>query len=170
MKKAIFPGSFDPFTLGHHSIVKRALVFMDGVIVGVGIHNGKQGLIPVEKRVEMIRRLYADEPRVKVEAYSGLTVDFAREQGAEFIVRGIRSVKERSFCLPNRSWLQSARVWYGNCCIMVRMSACSCRKEWNYEKNNPLGRPDSLLFFNRPITGTEQPQLCQVGCTQVADG
>ena len=94
MKKAIFPGSFDPFTLGHHSIVKRALAFMDGVIVGVGIHNGKQGLIPVEKRVEMIRRLYADEPRVKVEAYSGLTVDFAREQGAEFIVRGIRSVKD----------------------------------------------------------------------------
>ena len=94
MKKAIFPGSFDPFTLGHHSIVKRALTFMDEVIVGIGINEGKHGLIPVEKRVEMIRCLYADEPRVKVEAYSGLTVDFAREQGAEFIVRGIRTVKD----------------------------------------------------------------------------
>ena len=94
MKKAIFPGSFDPFTLGHHSIVKRALSFMDEVIVGIGINEGKQCLIPVEKRVDMIRRLYADEPRVKVEAYSGLTVDFAREQGAEFIVRGIRTVKD----------------------------------------------------------------------------
>ena len=94
MKKAIFPGSFDPFTLGHHSIVKRTLAFMDEVIVGIGINEGKQCLIPVEKRVDMIRRLYADEPRVKVEAYSGLTVDFAREQGAEFIVRGIRTVKD----------------------------------------------------------------------------
>ena len=94
MKKAIFPGSFDPFTLGHHSIVKRALSFMDEVIVGIGINEGKRSLIPVEKRVDMIRRLYADEPRVKVEAYSGLTVDFAREQAAEFIIRGIRTVKD----------------------------------------------------------------------------
>ena len=94
MKKAIFPGSFDPFTLGHHSIVKRALTFMDEVIVGIGINEGKRSLIPVEKRVDMIRRLYADEPRVKVEAYSGLTVDFAREQAAEFIIRGIRTVKD----------------------------------------------------------------------------
>ena len=94
MKKAIFPGSFDPFTLGHHSIVKRALTFMDEVIVGIGINEGKRSMIPVEKRVDMIRRLYADEPRVKVEAYSGLTVDFAREQAAEFIIRGIRTVKD----------------------------------------------------------------------------
>lgn len=94
MKKAIFPGSFDPFTLGHHSIVKRTLAFMDEVIVGIGINEGKQCLLPVEKRVEMIRKLYADEPRLKVMAYSGLTVDFAQEQGAQFIVRGIRSVKD----------------------------------------------------------------------------
>lgn len=94
MKKAVFPGSFDPFTLGHHSIVKRALSFMDEVIVGIGINEGKRSLIPVEKRVDMLRRLYADEPRVKVEAYSGLTVDFAREQAAEFIIRGIRTVKD----------------------------------------------------------------------------
>ena len=67
---------------------------MDEVIVGIGINEGKRSLIPVEKRVDMIRRLYAYEPRVKVEAYSGLTVDFAREQAAEFIIRGIRTVKD----------------------------------------------------------------------------
>ena len=94
MKRAIFPGTFDPFTLGHHSIVKRTLTFMDEVIVGIGINEGKHCLIPVEKRVEMIRQLYADEPRVKVMAYSGLTVDFAQEHEAGFIVRGIRSVKD----------------------------------------------------------------------------
>ena len=62
MKKAIFPGSFDPFTLGHHSIVKRTLAFMDEVIVGIGVNEGKQCLLPAEKRVEMIRKLYADAP------------------------------------------------------------------------------------------------------------
>ena len=94
MKKAIFPGTFDPFTLGHHSIVKRTLAFVDEVIVGIGFNEGKKGFLPLEKRVEMIRALYADEPRVKVLPYSGLTVDFAREQGADMIVRGIRSVKD----------------------------------------------------------------------------
>lgn len=94
MKRAIFPGSFDPFTLGHHSIVKRTLAFVDEVIVGIGFNEGKKGFLPLEKRVEMIRSLYADEPRVKVLPYSGLTVDFAREQEADVIVRGIRSVKD----------------------------------------------------------------------------
>ena len=94
MKKAIFPGTFDPFTLGHHSIVKRTLTFMDEVIIGIGINENKRCLLPIEKRLEGIRRLYADEPKVKVMAYSGLTVDFAQEQGAEFIVRGIRTVKD----------------------------------------------------------------------------
>jgi len=94
MRKAIFPGSFDPFTLGHHSIVKRALTFVDEIIIGIGINEGKQCLMSVEKRVESICKLYAAEPRVKVMAYSGLTVDFASEQGATFIVRGIRTVKD----------------------------------------------------------------------------
>ena len=94
MKKAIFPGTFDPFTLGHHSIVKRALGFMDEVIIGIGINENKSCLMPVEKRLESISKLYKDEPRVKVLAYRGLTVDFAEEQGAGFIVRGIRTVKD----------------------------------------------------------------------------
>lgn len=94
MKLAIFPGSFDPFTLGHYSIVKRTLAFMDEVIVGIGINEDKRCLMSVEKRVESIRKLYVDEPRVKVLAYSGLTVDFAHEQGAGVIIRGIRTVKD----------------------------------------------------------------------------
>ena len=94
MKRAIFPGSFDPFTLGHHSIVKRALAFMDEIIIGIGINEDKRCLMPVEKRVESIRKLYAEEPRVKVLSYRGLTVDFAQEQGAGVIIRGIRTVKD----------------------------------------------------------------------------
>ena len=94
MRKAIFPGTFDPFTLGHHSIVKRTLGFMDEVIIGIGYNDQKHCLLPIEKRLESIRKVYADDPRVKVLAYSGLTVDFAQEQGAGFMVRGIRSVKD----------------------------------------------------------------------------
>ncbi len=94
MRKAIFPGTFDPFTIGHFSVVKRALTFMDEVIIGIGVNDSKRTHFPIEKRVEMIRNLYADEPRVKVEAYAGLTVDFAKECGARFIVRGIRTVRD----------------------------------------------------------------------------
>ena len=94
MKKAIFPGTFDPFTIGHFSVVKRALTFMDEVVIGIGINDSKRTWFPTEKRVEMISNLYADEPRIKVAAYSGLTIDFARECGAQFIVRGIRTVHD----------------------------------------------------------------------------
>ena len=94
MKRAIFPGTFDPFTIGHHSIVKRALTFMDEIVIGIGINEGKKNCISTEKRLEMIRMLYADEPRVKVEAYSDLTIDFAKRQDASFIVRGIRTVRD----------------------------------------------------------------------------
>lgn len=94
MKKAIFPGTFDPFTIGHFSVVKRALTFMDEVVIGIGINDSKRTWFPTEKRVEMISKLYADEPRIKVASYSGLTIDFARECGARFIVRGIRTVRD----------------------------------------------------------------------------
>lgn len=94
MRKAIFPGSFDPFTKGHHSVVTRALTFMDEIIIGIGVNENKRSYFPVEKRVAMIKDLYKDEPRITVKAYSGLTTDFAKENGAEFIVRGIRCVKD----------------------------------------------------------------------------
>lgn len=94
MKKAIFPGTFDPFTVGHFSVVKRALTFMDEIVIGIGVNDSKRTLFPTERRLEMIRALYADEPRISVEAYTGLTVDFARERGAGFIIRGIRTVHD----------------------------------------------------------------------------
>lgn len=94
MNRAIFPGTFDPFTIGHESIVRRALTFTDEVIIAIGINEQKHSLFPVEKREQMIRDLYKDELRVKVMSYSNLTVDFAHEVGANTIIRGIRTVKD----------------------------------------------------------------------------
>ncbi|MGL4853259.1 MAG: pantetheine-phosphate adenylyltransferase [Phocaeicola sp.] len=94
MKRALFPGTFDPFTIGHYSVVERALSFMDEVIIGIGINEKKKTYFSTEERLEMIRQLYANEPRVKIEAYSSLTIDFAKEHEAQFIVRGIRTVRD----------------------------------------------------------------------------
>ena len=94
MKRAIFPGTFDPFTIGHYSVVKRALTFMDEIIIGIGVNEKKHTWFPTEKRVRMIEKLYADNPRIRVEAYYGLTVDFARMREAQFIIRGIRTVHD----------------------------------------------------------------------------
>lgn len=94
MRKAIFPGTFDPFTIGHYSVVQRALTFMDEVVIGIGINENKNTYFPIEKRVDMIRKFYKNEPRIKVESYDCLTIDFARQVDAQFIIRGIRTVKD----------------------------------------------------------------------------
>lgn len=91
----VFVGTFNPFTVGHDSIVRRALPLFDRLVIGVvGDHVQKPGLPSAEERVEAIASVYADEPRVIVKPYYGLAVDFAREQGARFIVKGVRSVKD----------------------------------------------------------------------------
>jgi len=90
-KIAVFPGSFDPYTRGHHDIVQRALPLFDRVIVAIGINNEKRGMFPVEQRVAWIEALYKDENRVETCTYEGLTVDFCRERGARFIIRGVRN-------------------------------------------------------------------------------
>jgi pantetheine-phosphate adenylyltransferase len=93
-KIAIFPGTFDPFTLGHLSLVDRGLQLVDEIIVAIGINMDKKAIFTTEQRLEMISRLFQDNPNVRVEAYTGLTVDFAKVRGAEFILRGIRSVAD----------------------------------------------------------------------------
>ena len=89
---ALFPGTFDPFTLGHQSLVKRVLTCADAVVIAIGINEKKQTYYTLEQRVSAIRALYAEESRVKVITYSGLTVDVAQQEGASFILRGVRSV------------------------------------------------------------------------------
>ena len=94
MNKGLFVGSFDPFTIGHDSIVRRALPLFDHIIIGVGVNERKKYMLDAEERVNRIKRLYADEPKIEVKAYSDLTIDFARREQATYVIRGVRSVKD----------------------------------------------------------------------------
>ncbi len=93
-KKALFPGTFDPFTIGHYSLIERSLQLMDEIVIAIGVNENKQSYFTLDKRIEMIRLLYINEPRIQVSSYNCLTVDFAKEVGAQFILRGIRSVND----------------------------------------------------------------------------
>lgn len=94
MKRAIFPGSFDPFTIGHYSIVQRGLQLFDEIVIGIGVNQNKKALFSTEQRQEMIRQAFANEPRVKVQVYNCLTVDFAQQMNAGYILRGLRTVAD----------------------------------------------------------------------------
>ncbi|NND94574.1 MAG: pantetheine-phosphate adenylyltransferase [Flavobacteriales bacterium] len=94
MNIAVFPGSFDPFTKGHESVVLRACSLFDKIIVGVGTNTTKQYYFPLEKRTSMISKVFSNEPKVEVHDFSGLTIDFCRSVGARFILRGLRDGKD----------------------------------------------------------------------------
>ena len=94
MKKILFPGSFDPFTVGHASLVERALTLFDEVIVALGINENKTGWLTTDQRYLALSRFYHDNPRVSVTLYRGATVDCARRLEAAAILRGVRSLKD----------------------------------------------------------------------------
>ena len=91
MRTAIFPGTFDPFTIGHDALVRRALDLVDELYIAIGINTEKRTLLSLEERIERITTLYGDEPRIHVVSYEGLTTDFAQSVGAKFIIRGVRN-------------------------------------------------------------------------------
>ena len=93
-RTAIFVGSFDPFTIGHADIVRRALLLADHLVIGVGVNDNKKQSTPAEERINAIAKVYANNPHVEVKGYAGLTVDFARSVGAQYVVKGVRSVKD----------------------------------------------------------------------------
>ncbi len=97
MNRAIFPGSFDPFTIGHANLVDRALKLFDEVIIAVGYNEHKAGWLLVDERVRALKEYYANVPGVRVESYSCLTVDFALQHEANFILRGVRSTKDYEY-------------------------------------------------------------------------
>lgn len=89
---AVFPGTFDPITMGHIDVVERSLALFDEIIIGIGVHAGKQTMFPLEKRQAWIEAIFKHEPKVNVKPYQGLTVHFCEQQHAQTIIRGIRTV------------------------------------------------------------------------------
>ena len=93
-RTGLFPGSFDPFTKGHEAVIRKALTLFDEIIIGIGVNSTKVYLFELEKRKEHIRSLFPNEQKLRIETYSGLTVDFCKEIGAQYIVRGLRDTKD----------------------------------------------------------------------------
>ena len=106
-KIAVFPGSFDPFTLGHESIVKRAFSMFDKIYIVVGFNSQKDGFFPIEKRVEWIKKVFEHNSNVVIDTYSGLTIDYCKKVGAKYILRGLRTSAdfeyERTIAQLNRA-------------------------------------------------------------------
>ena len=94
---ALFPGSFDPITLGHVDIIERAVPLFDEIKIAVGTNSAKNYLFPLKRRVQWIEQTFAHEPKVSVITYEGLTVDFAEEQGVQFLLRGLRNPADFEF-------------------------------------------------------------------------
>ena len=91
---ALFPGSFDPFTRGHESIVRRALPLFDKFVIAIGVNADKRSFMSMEQRKALIESVFKDDPRIVVISYTGMTVDVAREVHAQFIVRGVRLIQD----------------------------------------------------------------------------
>lgn len=96
-KTAVFPGSFDPFTVGHEALVRRALAIFDEIIIAVGDNTEKKSFFPLSVRKEIISKTFENEPRVKVDHYSGLTVDYCKNKNVTFLIRGLRTSADFEF-------------------------------------------------------------------------
>jgi len=97
MKTAVFPGSFDPITLGHYDIIKRGISLFDKVIVAIGVNAEKKYMFTLEERLHFIRESFKDDPKVEVITYEGLTIDLCKKVGAKFILRGLRNPADFEF-------------------------------------------------------------------------
>ncbi len=97
MKKAVFPGSFDPVTLGHVDIIRRALPLFDEIILAIGSNADKKYMFSLEQRMDFLERTFSGETRIRVMPYQGMTVDFCKKQGVNFILRGLRNTTDLEF-------------------------------------------------------------------------
>ncbi|WP_372772998.1 pantetheine-phosphate adenylyltransferase [Mangrovibacterium sp.] len=110
-KIAIFPGSFDPFTIGHESVVRRAIPMFDKIIIMIGYNTKKQSFFPLEKRERWIAQVFDDQPKIEVRTHEGLTVDFARSVNASYILRGLRTSADFEY---ERAIAQMNKKLYSN--------------------------------------------------------
>jgi pantetheine-phosphate adenylyltransferase len=91
MRRAVFPGSFDPITLGHENIIRRAIPMFDEIVIAIGVNGSKKTMFTLEQRIEMLKNVFENAPSVKVETFGGLTVRFCEEVNADWMLRGVRN-------------------------------------------------------------------------------
>lgn len=97
MRKAIFPGSFDPITMGHVDVIQRSLPLFDELVIAIGVNSNKKYMFSLEDRIRFIEKTFAGEAKISVQSYQGLTVNFCKEIGAKFILRGLRNPADFEF-------------------------------------------------------------------------
>lgn len=116
MKKAVFPGSFDPITIGHVDIVKRGIKVFDEIIIAIGDNTDKKYMFPKEKRVEFVKQTFNNYGNIKIKSYDGLTVDFCKKNNIEFMIRGLRNPAdfefEKSIALTNREMTDIETIFF----------------------------------------------------------
>lgn len=148
MKQALFPGSFDPITLGHFDIIKRGVKLFDEVIVAIGINSDKKYMFSLEERKQFIEDAFKDEPKVKVVTYSGLTVDFCQEIGVEYILRGLRNPAdfefEKAIAHTNRKMATVETVFLLTSAKTSFISSSIVREVIRHKGNYKILVPDSV--------------------------
>jgi len=97
MKKAVFPGSFDPITLGHVDLIYRGLEIFDEIVIAIGVNADKKQLFSLEDKIRQIENTFKEEPRVKVESYKGMTIDFCKSVNSKYILRGLRNSSDFNY-------------------------------------------------------------------------
>lgn len=115
----LFPGTFDPMTKGHVDVIQRALYLFDKIVIGIGVNTNKQTMFSTEQRIAHIKEIFANEPKIEVTAYEGLTINYAKEIGAHTILRGIRTMQdleyERAIADMNREITPEIETFFLTC-------------------------------------------------------
>ncbi|MEM6687593.1 MAG: pantetheine-phosphate adenylyltransferase [Bacteroidota bacterium] len=148
MKRAIFPGSFDPITLGHYDIIKRGITLFDEVIVAIGVNSAKKYMFSLEQRKQFIEDCFKDEPRVKVVSYEGLTVDFCIKHNVDFILRGLRNPGdfefEKAIAHTNRDLAPIETIFLLTAASTSYISSSIVREVIRHQGDYTLLVPDSV--------------------------
>jgi len=148
MKRAIFPGSFDPITNGHYDIIERGMTLFDEVIVAIGVNSAKKYMFSLEQRIKFIEDAFVNEPKIKVMSYQGLTVDFCKEINVEFILRGLRNPGdfefEKAIAHTNRDLAPIETVFLLTAASTSYISSSIVREVIKYDGDYTKLVPDSV--------------------------